>query len=105
MGYVGRMPLESTSTVSLDHDVLAQRVGEETLLLNLARDRYTRLNASGTALWERLRSGEATLADLAGELERRWGVDEQSARRDAAAFVESLSERGMVAIAPAPAAP
>jgi hypothetical protein len=76
-------------------DVLTERVHEETLILDLAADRCTRLNGSGTVLWDAL-AEPRSLAALAQRLEREFSLDPSSARADAEAFVRDLSARGLV---------
>ncbi len=73
--------------------ILAERVHDETLVLDLSTDRCTRLNRSGSVLWEAL---PCTLADLARRLEREFALDPARAHADAEAFVDELSARGLI---------
>jgi Coenzyme PQQ synthesis protein D (PqqD) len=87
------------ATLVRREDVLTERVHEETLILDLAGDRCTRLNRSGSLLWEALVE-PCSLAELAGRLERVFSLEGESALRDAEAFVRELSSRGLVGPAP-----
>jgi hypothetical protein len=76
--------------------VLAERVLEETVLLDPDEGTYVRLNGAGTLLWEALEREPATLDALAGRLAERYGLDPERARADAARFVDSLAARDIV---------
>jgi hypothetical protein len=86
-----------------DHIVLARRsesaISEsfeaETLVLDPHTDRYVRLNASGSLLWQSLE--HPTRSDeLEAVLIERWHLPRERAREDVLAFLGSLSERGLV---------
>jgi hypothetical protein len=68
---------------------------EEGTLVQLERDEIHSVNAAASLLIERLKDG-ATLEDLAFALCERFEVDEETARRDAIAFVERLRETQVV---------
>jgi PqqD family protein of HPr-rel-A system len=76
--------------------LLFERVGDDTAVLDPATGDYTRLNATGSALWELLAT-PATAADLADRLAREFGLDRATAREDADRFVGMLRERGLLA--------
>jgi hypothetical protein len=75
--------------------VLSERVGDETAVLDPASGRYTRLNGSGTFLWETLEEPTETVA-LVDRLVDRYGIDLAAARHDVARFIEMLRERGLI---------
>lgn len=89
---------ESTDAATLirREDLLAERVHDETLVLDLSADRCTRLNGSGTVLWEAL-AEPRSLPELARVLESRFALDPESARSDAEAFLRELTARGLIA--------
>ena len=68
--------------------------GEGTLV-HLERDEIHSVNAAATLLIERLKEG-ATVEELAAVLCKEFEVDEETARRDAVAFVEQLRESEVV---------
>ena len=76
-------------------DVLAERVLDETVLLDPAAGTYVRLNGAGTLLWEALER-PATLDALAARLAEHYELDAARARDDAARFVDSLAQRDVV---------
>lgn len=77
--------------------VLAERVLDETVLLDPHAGSYVRLNGSGTLLWEALEQ-PATVETLAGRLAERYSLDPAQARADAGRFVESLADRDVVSV-------
>ena len=82
--------------VARARDVLHALVEQETVVLDPATGGYTRLNATGTFLWELL-SEPTTRAALEERLVRAYGVDPATAGRDVDAFLRMLGERGLLA--------
>ncbi len=76
-------------------DVLAERVLDETVLLDPGSGTYVRLNGTGTVLWEALER-PATLDALADRLAAHYDLDPGRAREDAARFVDALAQRDVV---------
>ncbi|HWB67309.1 MAG TPA: PqqD family protein [Mycobacteriales bacterium] len=72
-----------------------RRAGDEIVVLDVAQSTYHATNASATALWEALEAG-ATPAELAAALQRSYGLDDVTARRDVATFLADLSEAGLL---------
>lgn len=79
---------------------ISARVLEETVILDIARDRYTRLNGSAGLLWEEL-AEPRTVAELADRLSERYGIPAERATADASALIERLRERRLIEIAEA----
>jgi PqqD family protein of HPr-rel-A system len=83
--------------VAREERMLSERLLDETVLLDPASGRYVRLNASATLLWEAL-AQPATLTALAQRLAAHYALDPDRAHADAARFVASLAERGVVRV-------
>jgi hypothetical protein len=66
-----------------------RRAGDEVVVLDVAQSTYHAANASATELWQALETG-ATPAELAAVLQRRYGLDDTTARRDIAVFLADL---------------
>jgi hypothetical protein len=92
---VGEGEIGPDSLVSRGEDAVGERLGEETVVLNTASDRYVRLNATGSLIWEEL-ARPASVSSLAERLQAEFGIDGGSARRDVVSFVHWLRERGVV---------
>lgn len=73
-----------------------REVEGEIVALDLDRSEYIAVNRAGTAIWALLAEG-AQRGELAAQLVAEYGIDEASAGRDVDAFVDSLSERGLLA--------
>lgn len=58
--------------------------------------RIVSLNPSSMYLWEALRGREFTVSDAARLLTERYQVEDETARRDAGRWIESLAECGIV---------
>jgi hypothetical protein len=76
-------------------DVVAQRVGDEVIVVNLRTNRMHSLNRTGARFWDLLTAGhdlDRIHAQLLGEFE----VDPAALRADIDAIVASLREAGLV---------
>jgi Coenzyme PQQ synthesis protein D (PqqD) len=71
------------------------RVLDQTVILNLSADHYTRLNGTAGELWEQL-TEPRTESELAQALVRAHGIDARRARADVQAFLAPLFERGLI---------
>ncbi|HEX2086432.1 MAG TPA: PqqD family protein [Solirubrobacteraceae bacterium] len=70
-------------------------VGDEVVALDLADSTYLAVGAVGAAMWPKLADG-TDLDELVGVVVERFEVDEPTARRDIAAFVDELAERDLL---------
>ena len=75
--------------------VLRARLDDEEVLLNTDTGRYHLLNATGTIVLGVLERGEPLGAAVI-ELIQRTDVDEDTAKRDADAFITALLDRGLL---------
>jgi hypothetical protein len=90
----GTDPADDTRVVRRP-GVIAERLLDETVVLDPESDAYAKLNRTGGFLWERLDEAE-TLHGLAGALATRFDIPEERARVDTSAFVRDLVARGLV---------
>jgi Coenzyme PQQ synthesis protein D (PqqD) len=86
--------LDTQTEVVRREGVIAERLLEEMVVLNLDENAYVRLNATGRWIWEQL-SAPRSLASLANELAAEFEIDRQRALTDVTAFVRGLVERGL----------
>lgn len=75
---------------------ISARVLDETVILDLDRDRYTRLNGSAGLLWEEL-AQPRTEPELAARLVSEYGIDADRARADVSRLVGRLRQSGLLA--------
>jgi hypothetical protein len=78
---------------------ISARVLGETVILDLDRNRYTRLNGSAGLLWETLAEPRST-DQLAAELIAEYGIESSRADADAHALIAGLRETGLLEEAP-----
>jgi hypothetical protein len=71
-------------------------VEEEAIAIDLESAQYLSINSSGVGLLERLAKG-TTLQEMVDHLQEAFGIDPETAANDAAAFVDSLRELGLLA--------
>ncbi len=74
---------------------ISARVLEETVILDLDLDRYTRLNGSAGVLWDEL-TEPRTVEELADCLRRNYGIEGERAAADASALIDSLLGRELI---------
>ncbi len=77
--------------------VIAERLMQETVVLNLDTNAYVRLNPTGRWVWERLETPQ-TLDSLAEGLAAEFEIEERRAVADVTGFVRGLLERGLVEV-------
>lgn len=75
-------------------DLAWQDVGPETVIIDLGRGRSLGLNQAAGLVWMLL--PDCDDAAIAAEVARRYGIDAERARRDVAALLARLRERGLV---------
>lgn len=86
----------SGERVRLRADRLEWRtVGEEVVALDVAASIYLAVGPVGAALWPRLAEG-ADVDELVAVVLEGFAVDEETARRDIAAFLDQLRERDLL---------
>ena len=76
-------------------DLFWRASGGEVVALDADASRYFSANPTASVLWERLEHG-ATEEDLVETLRERYGVAEEVAAADVAAFVADLRGRGLL---------
>jgi hypothetical protein len=73
----------------------SRTIDGETIVLDLVTERYLRLNATGTVLWERL-VNSTTRSTLVATLIEKFRLDDESAAADVDAFVAELRQHGLL---------
>ena len=75
--------------------VLARQVGEETVMLDLAKGTYFGLDPVGARIWKLLGEGK-TVAQVCDSMMSEYQVSRDDIERDVLALVEELERRGMI---------
>lgn len=87
------MKLSEKAKVS--QDVLARKVDEETVMLDLANGTYFGLDPVGTRIWELLSEGK-TLAEICDAMTDEYEVSRENIELDVMNLVEELANRGLI---------
>lgn len=94
----GRVRVRSVRHVGdgprIDPNVVAQRVGEDVVLVQLQTNRIFELNATGGRVWDLLAAGEAP-DSIVSMLVDEFEVDAASLRAELQAFLDTLRENGL----------
>lgn len=83
--------------LSIPADVMTRRVGEETVILDLASGTYFGLDPVGTRIWSLVEDGRS-LAEICDAMLESHEVSRGEIERDVLALAESLRERGLVQV-------
>jgi hypothetical protein len=85
-------------------EIAARVVDGEAILINLSNGTYYSIEGTGAIVWALLERGHP-VADVAAELSRRLGVDEQTALEDVERLVARLVEERILVAAEQTATP
>ncbi len=89
------MPSDSSKKISISDQVLSQRVGEETVLLDLAGENYFGLDPVGTRFWDLLQSG-STLPEIIEIMTAEFEVSAAQLEIDLLEFLAKLNSSGLI---------
>ena len=81
--------------VRIPPEVMARRIGGETVILDLASGTYFGLDAVGTSVWALLEEGR-TLAEVCEAMLESHEVTRERIEQDVLALVAQLAERRLV---------
>ena len=76
-------------------DLLVSRLGDETVMLDLASERYFGLDSTGTAFWDVLTTAPTVAAGVDRLLEM-YDVDRDTVARDVSTLITQLQEKGLL---------
>jgi ornithine carbamoyltransferase len=94
------MTIESLSRkVRISPEVLVQEVGGESVLLDLASERYFGLDAVGTRVWQMMRD-LGDLQDVHRAMLEEYQVEDRCLGADLNALVAKLADAGLISVEP-----
>jgi hypothetical protein len=96
----GSFPLELTTKVQANHDVLGAELGGEVSLLNLQSGTYFTLNAVGASVWRQIQQAKS-LEEIKQRLLQEYEVDTRRCESDLRRLVMELQSSGLVELIPA----
>lgn len=77
-------------------DLTWREVDQQVVVLDLRSSAFLELNRTGTVLWKALTEGSISDEELAARLTSLYGIDDDRARRDVGAFIQSLEDMGLL---------
>lgn len=90
--------MKLTDQVRVPPEVIARQVGEETVMLDLAKGAYFGLDPVGARMWQLLIEGK-TLAEVCGAIVKEYDVSHDAVERDLLALVAELMAQGLIVTA------
>ncbi len=84
-----------TDRVRIPQEVLARQVGEETVMLDLAKGAYFGLDPVGARMWQLLTEGKV-LAEVCDAIVEEYDVSRDVVERDLLALVADLMAQGLL---------
>ncbi|WP_299194675.1 PqqD family peptide modification chaperone [uncultured Erythrobacter sp.] len=88
--------MQLSTVVTASKDVVAQEVGGEMVLLDLASGQYFGLDKVGGRIWELLTEGPLSLGDLCETIETEFDAPRVAIEADMLALATSLGEQGLI---------
>ena len=87
--------MKLTDRVRIPQEVLARQVGDETVMLDLAKGAYFGLGPVGARMWQLLAEGK-TLAEVCDAIVEEYEVARDAVERDLLALVADLMAQGLL---------
>ena len=81
--------------VKIPDQVLARQIGEETVMLDLAKGTYFGLDPVGARIWQLLAEGK-TLAEVCDAMMVEYEVSREDIELDVARLAGELADRGLI---------
>jgi len=91
------MAVSFTHNVKVKDDVLISELEQESVILNLASERYFGLDAMGTQILAALTKSKS-IEDALQKLAEEYEVDESTLRQDLTTFIEQLVAQGLIEV-------
>lgn len=85
----------TTRTVTIPPEVMARKVGDETVILDLTSGKYFGLDPVGTRIWQ-LVAGGMRLPDVSDAIVAEYDVARPEAERDLALLLSQLEAQGLI---------
>ena len=84
-----------SNSVNIPSQVMAQTVGEETVILDLASGTYFGLDPVGARIWQLLAEGK-TLAEVCDTLLEEYEVSREQLEQDTLDLAQKLEAQGLI---------
>jgi len=90
--------MQLSDKARISNDVLARKVGEETVMLHLTDGTYFGLDPVGTRIWELLTEGKS-LVEICDIMIDEYDVSRDAIERDVIRLADELAARGLIVAA------
>ncbi|MFQ5741586.1 MAG: PqqD family protein [Acidobacteriota bacterium] len=87
--------MENSACYAVDPEVTFQKLGEETVLVNLTTGKIHHTNDTGSRVWELLKEGRS-VGEILELLEKEFEASREALQSDVTAFVELLTQESMI---------
>ncbi len=87
--------MKLTDRVRIPQEVLARQVGEETVMLDLAKGAYFGLDPVGARMWQLLAEGK-TLVEVCDAIVEEYDVSRDAVEQDLLGLVADLMSQGLL---------
>ena len=87
--------MKLSDRVRIPQDVLARKVGEDMVMLDLANGAYFGLDPVGARIWQLLGEGKA-LAEVCDVMMEEFQVERAQIEKDVMSLAEQLETRGLI---------
>lgn len=87
-----------SATFQISDEAIAQEVGGELIVLDMATERYLAVDRVGRKIWGLLGEGR-TMTAVVDEMTALYGIDRTRIEQDVAAFVAQLADLGLGTLA------
>jgi len=84
-----------STRISIPKDVIARQVGEETVMLDLAKGAYFGLDPIGARIWQLLADGK-TPAEACDLMAEEYDVARDQVERDLVTLLDNLKAHGLI---------
>jgi hypothetical protein len=74
---------------------VAQDIGGELIVLDMASERYLSIDKIGAQVWDSLGSG-AAVQQIVGDISAKYQADQKTVEIDVHSFIESLKNLGLI---------
>ncbi|OGA46742.1 MAG: hypothetical protein A3G25_13910 [Betaproteobacteria bacterium RIFCSPLOWO2_12_FULL_63_13] len=92
---MGQVELRLSDCVRIARDVMARQVGEDVVMLDLARGDYFGLDSVGARVWQLMGEGK-TLAEVCNVMMQEYEVSRETIEHDVTMLAEELAARGLI---------